>query len=34
MAENQSVGINGNTISCLQFTGKCAEALSLYEVLS
>lgn len=30
--EKQSVGVNGNTISCLQFTGNCAEALELYKV--
>lgn len=31
MEENQSAGINAKAISCLQFTGKCAEALSLYK---
>lgn len=31
--EKQSVGVNGNTISCLQFTGDCAEALELYKVI-
>lgn len=30
--EKQSVGVNGNTISCLQFTGNCTEALELYKV--
>lgn len=31
MEENQSAGINAKAISCLQFTGRCAEALSLYK---